>query len=112
MKEWWQWSPLQGTDRLGFAVIGVGRFGIAVCRELLQNGADVLAVDRSTRAVDELRQLEPSRLLSCHIGSRLHAQLTAQLCMKPPDFFLLPSVLEDNEVSPAPLPPPPQFLFS
>ena len=68
MKEWWQWSPLQGTDRLGFAVIGVGRFGIAVCRELLQNGADVLAVDRSTRAVDELRQLEPSieaRVVDC-----------------------------------------------
>ena len=61
MKEWWQWSPLQGTDRLGFAVIGVGRFGIAVCRELLQNGADVLAVDRSTRAVDELRHGNPDR---------------------------------------------------
>ena len=39
MREWWQWSPLQGSERLGFAVIGVGRFGIAVCRELLQNGA-------------------------------------------------------------------------
>ena len=52
MKEWWQWSPAQGSERLGFAIIGVGRFGIAVCRELLQNGADVLAVDRSERAVD------------------------------------------------------------
>ena len=47
MKEWWQWSPVQGSDCLGFAIIGVGRFGIAVCRELLQNGADVLAVDLS-----------------------------------------------------------------
>ena len=68
MREWWQWSPLQGSERLGFAVIGVGRFGIAVCRELLQNGAEVLAVDRSERAVDELRQLEPTveaRLVDC-----------------------------------------------
>ena len=68
MKEWWQWSPVQGSDRLGFAIIGVGRFGIAVCRELLQNGADVLAVDRSERAVDELRQVEPSveaRVVDC-----------------------------------------------
>ena len=68
MKEWWQWSPMQGGDHLGFAIIGVGRFGIAVCRELLQNGADVLAVDRSERAVDELRQVVPSveaRVLDC-----------------------------------------------
>ena len=61
MKEWWQWSQEQGSDRLGFAIIGVGRFGIAVCRELLQNGADVLAVDRSERAVDELRQVLATR---------------------------------------------------
>jgi len=68
MKEWWHWSPLQGSDRLGFAIIGVGRFGIAVCRELLQSGADVLAVDRSARAIEELRQVEPSveaRVVDC-----------------------------------------------
>ena len=68
MKEWWQWSPALVSERLGFAIIGVGRFGIAVCRELLQNGADVLAVDRSERAVDELRQVEPSveaRVVDC-----------------------------------------------
>ena len=56
------------SERLGFAVVGVGRFGIAVCRELLQNGAEVLAVDRSERAVDELRQLEPTveaRVVDC-----------------------------------------------
>ena len=57
MREWWQWSPLQGSEQLGFAIIGVGRFGIAVCRELLKSGAEVLAVDRSERAIDELRQL-------------------------------------------------------
>ena len=68
MREWWQWSPLQGSERLGFAIIGVGRFGIAVCRELLKSGAEVLAVDRSERAIDELRQLEPSveaRVVDC-----------------------------------------------
>ena len=52
-----QWGPQRETERLGFAIIGVGRFGIAVCRELLANGADVLAVDREARAIDELRQL-------------------------------------------------------
>ena len=68
MKEWWNWSPQQGTPQLGFAVVGVGRFGSAVCRELMQNGADVLAVDRSERSIEELRQLEPSieaRVVDC-----------------------------------------------
>ena len=23
MKEWWQWSPIQGSESLGFAIIGV-----------------------------------------------------------------------------------------
>ena len=57
MREWWQWSPLQESERLSFAIIGVGRFGIAVCRELLNSGAEVLAVDRSERAIDELRRV-------------------------------------------------------
>ena len=60
MKEWWHWSGKQSVDQLGFAVVGIGRFGSAVCRELLRNGADVLAVDFSEKAIEELRQLEPS----------------------------------------------------
>ena len=60
MREWWQWSQRQASDELGFAVVGIGRFGSAVCRELIRNGSDVLAVDSSQRAIDELRQLEPS----------------------------------------------------
>ena len=60
MSDWWQWSPKEGTNQLGFAVVGIGRFGSAVCRELIRNGSDVLAVDCSQRAIDELRQLEPS----------------------------------------------------
>ena len=60
MSEWWQWTPKQATDGDGFAVVGIGRFGSAVCRELIQNGADVLAVDSSEKAIEELRQLEPS----------------------------------------------------
>tara|TARA_B100000700_G_C14940382_1_gene806459 strand:- start:103 stop:807 length:705 start_codon:yes stop_codon:yes gene_type:complete len=60
MTDWWQWSPKKSGDDLGFAVVGVGRFGTAVCRELLRNGADVLAVDFSAKAIEELRQLEPA----------------------------------------------------
>ena len=60
MSDWWQWSQSKLGDDLGFAVVGVGRFGTAVCRELLRNGADVLAVDFSAKAIEELRQLEPS----------------------------------------------------
>ncbi len=68
MSEWWQWSPRENSEDLGFAVVGIGRFGSAVCRELIRNGADVLAVDNSERAIEELRQLEPSieaRVVDC-----------------------------------------------
>lgn len=37
-----------------YAVFGLGRYGRAVVRELLDNGADVLAVDRDGRIVDEI----------------------------------------------------------
>ena len=107
MREWWQWSPLQESERLSFAIIGVGRFGIAVCRELLNSGAEVLAVDRSERAIDELRQLEPSveaRVVDCTeeealreagvldmdtvvvaISEPIEASITATLIMKDGD---------------------------
>ena len=44
----------------GYAVIGLGRFGMAVCEELVRWGAEVLAIDDEERAIDDLRQLEPS----------------------------------------------------
>ena len=45
MSDWWQWAPEKDSNnQLGFAVVGVGRFGSAVCRELIRNGSDVLAV--------------------------------------------------------------------
>ena len=68
MREWWHWSPAVSNDPSSFGIVGVGRFGSAVCRQLMQNGADVLAVDRSSKAIEELRQLEPSieaRVLDC-----------------------------------------------
>ena len=55
MREWWNWSPPESEQIQSFGVVGVGRFGSAVCRQLMQNGADVLAVDRSAKAIEELR---------------------------------------------------------
>ena len=37
-----------------YAVFGLGRYGRAVVKELLNNGAEVLAVDQDRRIVDEL----------------------------------------------------------
>ncbi|MCP9888230.1 TrkA family potassium uptake protein [Cyanobium sp. ATX 6A2] len=68
MANWWHWNPAEGTSEGGFAVIGVGRFGTAVCRELCDAGRDVLAIDNNQRAVDELRQVDPSiqaRVVDC-----------------------------------------------
>jgi trk system potassium uptake protein TrkA len=38
-----------------FAVIGLGRFGSRLARNLAQSGAEVIAVDRDRRVVEELR---------------------------------------------------------
>ena len=73
---WWQWRPEQGPDPSGFAVIGVGRFGSAVIEELVRGGADVLAVDLSQRAIDELRLIDPSieaRVVDCTDEEALRA---------------------------------------
>ena len=51
MADWWQWSQKRENEALTFAVVGVGRFGTAVCRELISNGADVLAADYSEKAI-------------------------------------------------------------
>jgi trk system potassium uptake protein TrkA len=59
-----------------FCVIGVGRFGSAVCRELLRAGQEVLAIDSSQRAIDELRQMEPAiecRVVDCTDEEALRA---------------------------------------
>lgn len=73
------WHPLQTANpsyKGGFAVIGVGRFGSALCRELIQAGADVLAIDSSQRAIDDLRQREPAieaRVVDCTDEEALRA---------------------------------------
>ena len=76
MNQWWQRRQGDGGDRGGFAVIGVGRFGSSVCSELLRSGADVLAIDSSQRAIDELRQGEPAieaRVVDCTDEEALRA---------------------------------------
>jgi trk system potassium uptake protein TrkA len=68
MNQWWQWGSAGSGQRGAFAVIGVGRFGSSVCTELVRAGAEVLAIDFSQRAIEELRQLDPSiecRVVDC-----------------------------------------------
>lgn len=76
VNQWWQWGAGAEAHRGGFAVIGVGRFGSSVCAELLRAGADVLAIDSSQRAIDELRQLDASiesRVVDCTDEEALRA---------------------------------------
>jgi trk system potassium uptake protein TrkA len=59
-----------------FCVIGVGRFGSAVCRELLRAGQEVLAIDLNHRAIDTLRLQEPTieyRIVDCTDEEALRA---------------------------------------
>ena len=76
VNQWWQWGAGPEGQRGGFAVIGVGRFGSSVCAELLRAGADVLAIDSSQRAIDDLRQLDASieaRVVDCTDEEALRA---------------------------------------
>jgi len=74
MTQWWPWRP---DIRPGsFAVIGIGRFGGAVCEELLKAGAEVLAIDANQRAIDDLRQFAPgieARVVDCTDEEALRA---------------------------------------
>jgi trk system potassium uptake protein TrkA len=73
---WWHWSSEQPAKLGGFAVIGVGRFGSSVIEELICSGADVLAIDNSQKAVDALRQIDPSieaRVVDCTDEEALRA---------------------------------------
>lgn len=76
MTNWWRWQGAGTAAPDSFAVIGVGRFGTAVCKELVRCGADVLAVDRNQRAIDDLRQVDPAieaRVLDCTDEEALRA---------------------------------------
>jgi trk system potassium uptake protein TrkA len=76
VSQWWQWGNESSGRRGGFAVIGVGRFGSSVCAELLRSGAEVLAIDQSQRAIDELRQIDPAieaRMVDCTDEEALRA---------------------------------------
>nr|YP_002049295.1 putative potassium channel, VIC family protein [Paulinella chromatophora]ACB43085.1 putative potassium channel, VIC family protein [Paulinella chromatophora] len=76
MKPWWQWQLREPVVRNSFAIIGMGRFGSAVCKELMGAGADVLAVDRDLKAIDEVSQenlgLE-ARIVDCTDEESLRA---------------------------------------
>lgn len=68
MSNWWNWNPAESPAMGSFAVIGVGRFGTALCLELSKAGADVLAIDNNQRAIDCLHKEDPSitaRTLDC-----------------------------------------------
>jgi trk system potassium uptake protein TrkA len=76
MTQWWQWQSDGDAVANSFCVIGVGRFGGAVCRELVRAGQEVLAIDLSQRAIDELRALEPAiecRMVDCTDEEALRA---------------------------------------
>ena len=65
MKEWCHWSPNQGNETSGFAVVGIGRFGITTVTLALTAGAAPQraadALEASLNSVDELRRWTLSR---------------------------------------------------
>ena len=50
--------------RKEFVVIGLGRFGGSIVRELIEQGADVLAIDSSTDRVDEFTSIATQAVIA------------------------------------------------
>ena len=48
------------AKKKSYAVIGLGRYGKAVARELLQNGAEVLAIDMDPEVVNSIAKAVPN----------------------------------------------------
>jgi trk system potassium uptake protein TrkA len=76
MHSWWHWQSSRDELANSYAVIGVGRFGSAVCRELIRNDAEVLAIDSSQRAIEAVRMVDPAiegRVVDCTDEEALRA---------------------------------------
>jgi trk system potassium uptake protein TrkA len=76
MHSWWHWQSSRDELANSYAVIGVGRFGSAVCRELIRNDAEVLAIDSSQRAIEAVRTVDPAiegRVVDCTDEEALRA---------------------------------------
>ncbi|MFN9692446.1 MAG: potassium channel family protein [Synechococcaceae cyanobacterium] len=76
MTRLWPWGGEAAETPGSFAVIGIGRFGGAVCRELLDAGAEVLALDAKARPLEQLRQNSPEvecRVVDCPDEDALRA---------------------------------------
>lgn len=51
------WNKKPRTSGQQFAVIGLGRFGGSVCRELIALGNEVLAIDNDSKKVEEFSRI-------------------------------------------------------
>ena len=48
------WKPRSGSPQQTFAVVGLGRFGQAVCKELIASRKSVIAIDKDAHLVEML----------------------------------------------------------
>ena len=67
MSKWWGLHANHQSQE-SFAVIGLGRFGKAVCKELIDAGVEPLVLDRESRIVEQFQQgnsLLEARIVDC-----------------------------------------------
>lgn len=50
-------------ERLSYGVVGLGRFGSALAKELAAAGADLLVIDQNEEKVREMRELTDNALV-------------------------------------------------
>jgi len=72
-------------SKKSFAVIGLGQFGTSIVEELVENGADVIAIDNNSEAVKKLGRLLPT----CFVADSTNDKALKELGIKDVDSAIV-----------------------
>ncbi len=67
-------------DKNTYAIIGLGRFGMALALELARSGADIVAVDRDEDKIREIREYTDNAFVVTSLDKKTLSEIGVQNC--------------------------------
>ncbi len=67
-------------DKNTYAIIGLGRFGMALALELARSGADIVAVDRDEEKIREIREYTDNAFVVTSLDKKTLSEIGVQNC--------------------------------
>src|SRR5699024_612734 len=64
MSYFFKFKEMDELEKKQFIVIGLGRFGGSVCKELIQMGNEVLAIDKNEQKVNAYREIATEAIIA------------------------------------------------